>query len=479
MTRTGAAVLFTAFLIFSVVMGVFSTLAVPNIAAFESDDLRPPEPYTPASLPSLPAVIAGDTTTRPDIPVIIYVPRIFVNYGGSIRLNITNNDSRALIIEEVAFTWTGMSDSSNMLLNAEIGPGGTVTVKALAIDGPASSGNHDYQISMRVLQRRNNQWFRVVSASDEWLDFSTHTINVEALPESAENPVIDNPRNYYDKVNGLVQFNSEAVSSATEDAISGTEEDFDIGKACAIFDYLDRNLNYTTDANDGDIWYSPEETLSEMAGDCEDYALLLASMVHSAGGTSRIYLTADHAFAAVYVGNTEAEMENASSDVRAYYRTGIETEFFHDDFGYWMVADPLGSFHMGGIAVGQSPTEYRNGSWSTTFADSDTLYAIDVTGCDLDTPIWLEPNLWMGLILMFGFITAGFIVSAHTEKPEEKMICHICASEISGQEHYVCPECLTPYHRPCAFSRTACMNCGKPTVFPPPPPRDLPPPPRD
>lgn len=469
MTRTGAAVLFTVFLICSVVMGVFSVMTVPDIAAFESEDLQTPGHYTPVSIPSLPAVIAGDTTTRPDIPVVIYVPRIFVNYGGSIRMNITNNDSRALIIEEVAFAWTGMSDSSNMLLNAEIGPGGTVTVKALAIDGPASSGNHDYQISMRVLQRRNNQWFRVISANDEWLDFSTHTINVEALPEPAENPIIDNPRNYYEKVNGLVQFDSETVVSATEDALSGTDGGFDIGKACAIFDYLDRNLNYTTDANDGDIWYSPEETLSGMAGDCEDYALLLASMVHSAGGTSRIYLTADHAFAAVYVGSTEAEMENASSDVRAYYRTGIETQFFSDGSGYWMVADPLGSFHMGGIAVGQSPTEYHNGSWSTTFAESDTLYAIDATGMDMKTPIWLEPNLWMGLILLFGFITAGFIVSAHAEKPETKLICHICAGEI-GEEPYVCPHCMTPYHRPCAFSRAYCMTCQSVIRFPPPPP---------
>ena len=44
-------------------------------------------------------------------------------------------------------------------------------------------------------------------------------------------------------------------------------------------------------------------TLKVGAGDCEDQAILLSSMIEAVGGTTRVYLTDNHAFAAVYIGN--------------------------------------------------------------------------------------------------------------------------------------------------------------------------------
>jgi hypothetical protein len=207
-----------------------------------------------------------------------------------------------------------------------------------------------------------------------------------------------------------------------------------------------------------------------MAGDCEDYALLLSSMVARAGGTARVYLTIDHAFAAVYVGNTSMDLADATDDVRAYYGTDVNVHAFSDELGYWMVADPLGSFYMGGLAVNQTPMNEHLGTWNTTFPTSDDIHSIDVTGIRISQPLWLDQMLWMGMILIFGFATIAVLLMPQPGAPQPKTLCHICAAEVAPGDLYLCPHCKTTYHRPCAFSRAQCMTCGKATQYPPPPP---------
>ena len=468
MYRTGAAGVFSVMMAVSIIMGAYSMLSVPAVEGFDSAALVPPGDFTASPLPDPPAEISGDIFSRPEIAVLIFIPKIYVDYGGNIRLNITNNDSRSIFILELAFNWVGEQGLSTVTLNAELGSGETMQVKALAVSGPSFPGSHEYQLKMRVLQLRNGEWYRVMSSGDDWISFSSHTIDVEDLSETADNPIISNPRRYFTRVNDLVDFDSVDVAAASDEATEDFGAGFSIGKACAIFDYLDANIQYTTDPGDGDTWYSPDETLETMTGDCEDYAMLLAAMAEHEGGISRIYLTADHAFAAIYVGNTSSDMDRAAADVREYYGIAVRIHYFLDDNGYWLIADPLGSFHLGGLAVGQSPTEFEGSYWNATFTESETIYSIDVTGVNLSPPLWLEPNIWMGLILVFGFLTVGYAVAAQAEKSNSKKLCHICAGEIAD-DLYECPVCQTAYHRPCAFSRAYCMNCQSAIRFPPPP----------
>jgi hypothetical protein len=467
MSRTLVAGIFSILLVVSVIMGAYSMVTMPQVEAFSVTDLHLPVQFTAPALPPLPATIAGTTITRPDISVMIYIGQIFEDYGGTVRMEVTNNDTRPMFLEEVEFSWVGSADSFRAPVNQRIDAGETFKIKTLAVGGPATAGSHEYQLRMRVLQLRNNQWFRVTGGTDDWVAFTQHNIDVAGLSVSAANGITGNPRKYFVKVNELVDLNSDAVAQASATATAGMGADYDVGKVCAIFDWLDANLNYTEDPGGGDTWYSPDQTLASLRGDCEDYAMLLAAMVEDAGGTSRIYLTIDHAFAAVYVGNTSDDLANATAGIRAYYRTNVTTHAFADETGYWMVADPLGSLHMGGLAVGQSPTEFAGGQWNTTFEGTETLYAIDVTGADMTRPMWLDTNIWMGMILVFGFITIGFLIAAMSEKPLTKTLCHFCAGEI-GEDLYVCPHCRTTYHRPCAFSKAWCMTCGKAVQFPPP-----------
>ena len=459
--------IFSLLLAFSIVMGAYSTISMPSIEGFGESDIHVPGDFAPLPLPEPPSHIAGNTTARPNIMVRMLIGQVFEMYGGSVRILISNNDTRAFFLEELRFEWVGIGLDSAIMVNQRIPTGTTYVINALAIDGPPVSGPRDYQLSIRLLQFRNNQWYRMLSGGDEWLTFSEQTIDVMPIFSGTSNPVSVNPRSYFGRVNDLVEFSTPGVINATVEATAALAGGYDMGKVSAIFDWLVTNINYTEDPDGGDAWYSPEETLAMRAGDCEDYAMLLAAMVEHAGGTSRIYLTIDHAFAAVYVGNTSFDLDNASADIRAFYRTHLPIHYFSDEAGYWVVADPLGSFYMGGLAVGQEPISFADGYWVSGFPDSGTLYSIDVTGTSAEQPLWLDPLLWMGMIIVFGFLALGYAVSAYSEKPQEIPQCPVCSANI-GEDIYTCPACQTKYHRSCAFMTGHCRVCQAPIRYLPP-----------
>lgn len=479
MSRASWAGVFSVLLAASVIMGAYSTITLQPVQGFSPADLHTPGSFTAAPLPQAPDV-AGDTTARPEMSIMIYIGQVFAEYGGAVRIEASNNGTRDLFILDAAFDWVGTGLVYEQTVNARIAPGEACTIPAMAIGAPQEAGMHDYQLRLRCLQLRGGEWYRVISGGDDWLSFSEHSVEVLGLPEPAGWDVDLNTRPYYSKLNGLVGNGSEAVTAAVLEATGAAESGigggtFDMGKACAIFDYLDRNINYTEDEG-GDKWYSPDRTLETREGDCEDYAMLLASMVKTAGGTARVYLTVDHAFAAVYAGNASSDLSNATGAVRAYYGADLHVHALADESGFWVVADPLGSFYLGGPAVGQVPTGLAGGGWNMSFEGTDLLYSLDVTGDPETVPMWLDTMFWMGMMLLTGFCALGFTVAAMSERPETAtQYCHICAGEIAG-DLYVCPTCKTTYHGSCAYSKAYCMTCtaiinaNKPPIAEPPSP---------
>jgi transglutaminase-like putative cysteine protease len=144
---------------------------------------------------------------------------------------------------------------------------------------------------------------------------------------------------------------------------------------------MEENVEYVED-EDGDHWQSVQETLDNYTGDCEDQAILMASIVTALGGTARVNLIHEHAFPSVFVGSTSIEAEAASQAIRSYY--GSQGDELHvcylvDDLGYWMVIDTTGSPYAGGLPALAAPFHSANPeSW--TFEDSNYLVTIDVTG---------------------------------------------------------------------------------------------------
>ncbi|GHT47071.1 hypothetical protein AGMMS49965_24950 [Bacteroidia bacterium] len=85
--------------------------------------------------------------------------------------------------------------------------------------------------------------------------------------------------------------------------------EFNLGQVCEIFDYGYNNWKYVNDPVTGDYFSRASETLKNgLNGDCDDFAILLCSMLLSIGGDARINFAYDassgHAFTEVNIGKT-------------------------------------------------------------------------------------------------------------------------------------------------------------------------------
>ncbi len=81
-----------------------------------------------------------------------------------------------------------------------------------------------------------------------------------------------------------------------------------IDDLCALFDWMHANIRYEKD----DVLYdrkeyiaTPQETLDNGAGDCEDHAILMGSLCQAIGMQARTVLLPDHALCQVYLGHKD------------------------------------------------------------------------------------------------------------------------------------------------------------------------------
>ncbi len=123
----------------------------------------------------------------------------------------------------------------------------------------------------------------------------------------------------------------------------------DVYKIAVIGLWVADNINYVSDPRGFEYIAPPEETLKTKAGDCDDYAVLLASMYRSVGLEAAVGLIdtdgdgkAEHATALVHLDeDPDTIMKKLSAIVQVL---GIETEgfsYFKDESGgIWMIIDP-------------------------------------------------------------------------------------------------------------------------------------------
>ena len=84
----------------------------------------------------------------------------------------------------------------------------------------------------------------------------------------------------------------------------------------AIMQYVQKNISYISDPVGEDYWAPPRDTLLARAGDCDDQALLVASMCLAIGIPARVRIVLDkngrngHAFAEILAGTTDSRLVN-------------------------------------------------------------------------------------------------------------------------------------------------------------------------
>jgi len=119
--------------------------------------------------------------------------------------------------------------------------------------------------------------------------------------------------------------------------------DKEFKQLCKIYDYVHKNWSYVKDPYGHEYFAPASESCQTMAGDCDDYAVLMASCLYDIGFNTRVVVTEGHAYAEVYAGSTKKELQYAVDNIiKSYFWMSLVTEGVHyhvDDNGYWINLD--------------------------------------------------------------------------------------------------------------------------------------------
>lgn len=329
-------------------------MTYPEISHYDPDDFEP----KPDSRKTVPPGFEMESAYLYD--------QMYQNSDNVINLQITNLGGNPIFIYGYGLK-SENGKTSYYDSGYYIEPGNSQDIGLLPLKVPAK--NH-FTITpyVYVMARSDSgRWHDYEMQNFEVLEFET-----AQTPATNQNVYFTNPADLFEKINNLVNATEPAVRTTAVSTVKNYSGAYNVYQLCALFDHVRSNVDYVSDPGDMDYWAKPTETLNNGAGDCEDYAILVASLVESIGGTTRIYLTDDHAFAAAYMGN-ENESIPAIEAIGEYYN-GAPVYYFIDDYGLWVILDASAGMYAGDLPVGAAPTA---DGW--TFLNKTNVTVIDIT----------------------------------------------------------------------------------------------------
>ena len=132
---------------------------------------------------------------------------------------------------------------------------------------------------------------------------------------------------------------------------------------CAVFDHLYRNWNYKLDPNGKEYYRDASETIETLTGDCDDYAILMVTLLLALDGDGRFVCVSGHAYPELYLGKdiTAEQMDGLLNDISTYYSNKgntapVKSINYHNDSDgtYWLNMD-YQQWHPGGTFIDSSP----------------------------------------------------------------------------------------------------------------------------
>lgn len=96
----------------------------------------------------------------------------------------------------------------------------------------------------------------------------------------------------------------------------------------SLFKHIRLNWKYVNDPLGMDYYSPPTESMGLLAGDCDDYAILMASAVMSIGGEARIVISPNHMYTEVKVGTVD-DIDKISYALRTLFPDEINGGKIH------------------------------------------------------------------------------------------------------------------------------------------------------
>ncbi|WP_340818886.1 transglutaminase family protein [Methanolobus sp. WCC4] len=289
-------------------------------------------------------------------------------YEGSesvVSVNVKNTGDNSVFVYQFGLKLTSENELIAQDTGVTIEPGEEKNIGIIALDVPKNVEEIELELQLSMLAQ---------TKTDRWHDYKEQyfeeiTIDVSEAQAMQEPEYTSNPENLFTQINEMIDPSDVGVRTMAAASAKKYPGQYNIYQICALFDDTKEEIQYISDPRGKDLWCAPGDTITVGAGDCDDYAILLSSLIEAIGGTSRVYLTDTHAFTAVYIGNETEEIANAIGEyygpVPIYYTT--------DQYGSWLMLDPTSSIYAGGLPGGTAPTDE---GW--TFLDTTTVTVIDI-----------------------------------------------------------------------------------------------------
>lgn len=115
-----------------------------------------------------------------------------------------------------------------------------------------------------------------------------------------------------------------------------------ICRQMSLFKYIRENFKYVNDPKDFDYFAPPQETIQLMAGDCDDYSIMMASIFKAIGADVRIIWAPKHVYPELYCGDKKS-FDNYASAIYSIFDEEIDNKkiYYRIDKNndYWINLD--------------------------------------------------------------------------------------------------------------------------------------------
>lgn len=169
------------------------------------------------------------------------------------------------------------------------------------------------------------------------------------------------------------------IKSKAEEITQNFRDSSFIQSLCAVFDYVNRNWDYASDPDGMEYFEKAGVSVNTFTGDCDDYAILMVSLVKALGGEGRVVCVSGHAYPEIYLARdmNGDELKAVKDEINSYYinkgsRRRVRNLNYHNDpSGYWLNFDYQDRF-PGGKFVEYSPSAehlviYSDGEYELSY----------------------------------------------------------------------------------------------------------------
>lgn len=285
-----------------------------------------------------------------------YASRI-MNTSATHTVNVPETRTKSvkdLIREHLSVIKPEVRTSAIQILNNYLNSSSTIVSKRLYI-GPGRRdyiGFHAYSSNVYRI-RIYVQGTCIIGSCDievELRDSRLNTVRYFGRKSFLETEVTLQDGDYYIYLdNSYALLNSKTVDVTITARFTREAFNDDVYKMVVIALWVAEHVNYVSDPKGFEYIAPPEETLKTKAGDCDDYAVLLASLYRSVGLEAGVGLIdtdgdgkAEHATALVYFTENPS---NLLEKMKAVLQViGVKTRgisYFNDkQSGIWVIVDP-------------------------------------------------------------------------------------------------------------------------------------------